>query len=161
MQRVGHCVLGRVGTEIGRGLRRPEVGGGTAGSFPRVLERGVRRAHVPTAVAAHGHDEGRQARIRREPSELDLPLRVARPGMTDRVLQQLRHRRRVGARRELATRDRDLGVAIGQRLGGELQVIDRQVDTGERCTRILDELQVGGAVRHVVDRLAHRAHLGR
>ena len=53
------------------------------------------------------------------------------------------------------------GVAVGQRFGPELQMIDREVDAGERLARLVHDLQLGGAFRRVLDGLAHGSHLRR
>ena len=40
-------------------------------------------------------------------------------------------------------------------------MVDREVDARERLARVVDDLQVGGALRRVLDGLAHRTHFGR
>ena len=55
------------------------------------------------------------------------------------------------ARRERATRDRDLREAVGEVCAESCEVVDREVDAGERLARVVDDLQVGGALGDVVD----------
>ena len=101
---------------------------------------------------AHGHDERRQVGVGRELRELDLALRVLESELRIASCSSFD----ICGRCVLAESSPPVTVTLvypsASGCGRELQIVDGEVDAGERRARVVDDLQLGGAVRGVARR---------
>ena len=157
MTRVLHRGFGRVGAQLrGCGPTRSVFGRGEVIDDAYVFERGVRRTHVPGAVALHRDDE--RPDVGRKVARVDHGRRgvVARcPDPADQLGDTLAMR----LRGDQEPVQRDLDVPGCELLVVELQIADLEVDARQRLARVVDELQLLRPLADAVDTVTERADL--